>query len=113
MKPPDTYSDPGLRFRQTVDDDSEMISVIRSVPPNNDPPSVGKGEFSAVEAKAMTLKTVGREGDEEGYQMVGKHRMPCLAHCHAICMVCRQVVAVWMKAEVKADAKAKMLETHC
>ena len=60
VRPPDTYSDPGLHFRQTDDDDTEMISVIRFVPPNKHPPSVGKGEFSAVEAKAAALETVGR-----------------------------------------------------
>lgn len=78
MRPLATYSDPGVRFRQTHDDDSEMISVIRSAPPNKNCPSVGKGEFSAVEAKAATLETADREGDEVGYQMVEKGRIPCL-----------------------------------
>lgn len=42
--------------------------------------------------------------------MAGKGWMTYLAHCRAICMVCRQVAAVKARVKAKAEAKLKMLE---
>lgn len=42
--------------------------------------------------------------------MAGKGWMTYLAHCRAICMVCRQVAAVKARVKAKAEAKLKMLK---
>lgn len=65
MRPLNTYSAPGFQFRRMVDAGSVMISAIRFARPSSDPPSVGKGEFPAEEAKAATLEMEGREMDTE------------------------------------------------
>ena len=65
MRPPRIYSNPGLRRHEKVDEGSVMIWVIRSVLPSSVPPSVGKDDFPAAEAKAVTLKTSHREGKRE------------------------------------------------
>lgn len=42
--------------------------------------------------------------------MAGKGWMTYLAHCRAICMVCRQVAAVKARVKANAEAKLKMLK---
>lgn len=116
MRPLSTYWTPGLRFRGIADAGSVMILVIRSVRPSSDPPSLGKGESAAAEAKAATRETEGRERNIKSYRIVGKGRVTCLADHRVICRLCRQVVVVEVKfearvrAEAEVKAKAKMLE---
>ena len=116
MRPLSTYWTRVLHFRGNFDADSVMILGIRSVPPSSDPPSLGKDESAAAEAKAATRETEGRERSTESYRIVEKGRVTCLTDYRVICRLCRQVVVVEVKfearvrAEAEAKAKAKMLK---
>lgn len=65
MRPPSTYSTPGLQFPRMAGAGSVMILAIRSLCPSSNPPNFGNGEFSAAEVKAANLETECREKDRE------------------------------------------------
>ena len=65
MKPLSTYSTLDLCFRRKIDAGSVMISAIRFLHPSSDPPCVGNGQYRAVEGKAATVGSEGRERDKE------------------------------------------------
>lgn len=90
-----------------------MKLVIHSVLLSSDPPSAGKDDAAAAEAKAANQEMEGRGRNTESLPMIGEGRVICLAD---IRVNYRQVVAVkakieaMVKVEAEARVKAKTLE---